>query len=188
MYRLDSSAETNRAVSEYFVSTMTAKYVNGDHVYQRCQLDWECLICFDLSPSCTTSVWRNAQTVTDFCTVTTVSELASHVVNKLQFGGGRLRENYKRWTARAAENYKTTATSARANTRESSSSRWLTKKDLTRDRGSERAERENRVNLGKERCSRVTEGRILENGRAQEHTTEQRLYTRGKGPRCNWNN
>jgi len=78
----------------------------------------------------------------------TISELASHKVNKLHFGGGRFGEKYKRWTARAAENYMTTATSARANTRESSSSRWLTKKDLTRDRGWERAERENRVNLG----------------------------------------
>lgn len=104
--------------------------------------------------------------MTDFCAVTTGSELASHIVNKLYFGGGRLGEKYNRWTARAAEIYMTTATSARANTRESSSGRWLTKKDLTRDRGWERAERENRDNLGKERCSRATKGRILENGRA----------------------
>ena len=72
--------------------------------------------------------------------------------------GGRLREKYKRWSFKAAEKYVTTAKSARANTRESSSSRWLTKKDLTRDRRCETAERENRVNLGKERCSRVTKG------------------------------
>jgi hypothetical protein len=86
--------------------------------------------------------------VIDFCVVTTISELASHKVNKLHFGGGRLREKYKRRTARAAENFMTTATSARANTRVSSSSRWLTKKDLTRDREWERAERGNRVSLG----------------------------------------
>jgi len=109
---------------------------------------------------------RNAHTVTDFCAVTTVSELASHEANKLHFGGGRLREKYKRWTGRAAENYMTTTTSARANTHESSSSRWLTKKDLARDRGWERAERENRVDQGEERCSRVTKSRILESGRA----------------------
>jgi hypothetical protein len=59
---------------------------------------------------------------------------------------------YKRWSFRAAENYMTTAKSARANTRESSSSRWLTKKDLTRDRRWKTAERQNRVNLGNERC------------------------------------
>lgn len=104
--------------------------------------------------------------MTDFCAVTTGSELASHKVNKLHFGGGRLREKYKRWTVRAVENCMTTATSARANTRESSSGRWLTKKDLTRDMGWERTERENRVNLEKEGRSRVTEGRILGNGRA----------------------
>jgi hypothetical protein len=61
-----------------------------------------------------------------------------------------------------------TATSARANTGENSQSRRLTKKDLTRDRGWEKAEGEKRVSLGKERCRRVTEGRILEHGRAQE--------------------
>ena len=30
--------------------------------------------------------------MTDFCAVITVTELASHEVNKLHFGGGRLRE------------------------------------------------------------------------------------------------
>jgi hypothetical protein len=125
--------------------------------------------------------------VTNLCTVTTVTELANHKVNKLPFGGGSLREKYRRWTSRAIENYMAIATSVRANTRESSSSRWLTKKDLTRDRGWERAEWENRVKLGKERCSRVTEGRTVENVSAQEQTREQRLYTWGKGPRCHWN-
>ena len=65
--------------------------------------------------------------MTDFCTVTRVSELASYKVNKPPFGRGRLREKYKRWTARVAENYMTTATSARANARERGSSKWLTK-------------------------------------------------------------